>query len=233
MANPLDFLRARSLKSDITGDIGSHISDTAGGSVPPAAVRSAKITLATLVGAAVAVALGVAIPKEESGRTVTAGLDKDTGALVTKHVAGRQYLKAYLDIVGVATACDGLTSYKGRPVRIGQTFTEAQCSTALEEALIEHAQGVMRCTPGLAISPNTATEGRRAGPRFAAVSLAYNIGVSRYCASTAAKRYNAGNYAGGCEAQTWFKYAGGRVVKGLVNRRAREYNVCVGGLGAL
>jgi lysozyme len=65
------------------------------------------------------------------------------------------------------------------------------------------------------------------------VSVAFNIGVPRYCASTAAKRFNAGNYAGGCEALTWFKYAGGKVVKGLANRRAREYKVCVGGLGAL
>jgi lysozyme len=103
----------------------------------------------------------------------------------------------------------------------------------LELELVKHAQGVMACTPGLAISPAPLTEKRREGPRFAAISLAYNIGVGAYCGSTARRRFNAGDYAGGCEALTWWNKAGGRPVRGLILRRNREAKVCREGLGAL
>lgn len=190
-----------------------------------------KVTLASVVGASVALALGVAIPSEESGRKVDATLGEQ-GELRIRHISGKQYLRAYLDIVGVATACDGLTSYRGRKIKITDQFTEAQCAEMLEEELVVHAQGVMACTPGLALSDVAGLERRRQGPRFAAVSGAYNYGVGLYCRSTARARFNAGNYAGGCVALTWFNRAGGRVNRGLVNRRDRERKVCVGGLPA-
>lgn len=194
--------------------------------------KGAIVTLAAVVGVNVAAALGAFIPKEESGRTVAVTVNPDT-SLNVRHVSGKQYLKVYLDIVGVATACDGITTYKGKPLPRNHTFTEAQCTIMLEEELVKHAQGVMACTPGLALSPAILTERSREGPRFAAVSLAYNIGIGGYCNSTARRRFNAGNMAGGCEAITWFNKAGGRVVRGLVNRRNKEAKVCREGLGAL
>lgn len=194
--------------------------------------KGAVVTLAAVVGVNVAAALGVFIPKEESGRTVSVTVKPDT-SLDIRHVRGRQYLKVYLDVVGVPTACDGITTYRGKPLPRNHTFTESQCSEMLEEELVKHAQGVMACTPGLALSPATLTERMREGPRFAAVSLAYNIGVNRYCNSTARRRFNAHDYVGGCEAITWFNRAGGRVIRGLVNRRNREAKVCREGLGAL
>lgn len=199
---------------------------------PVAPAFPGKTTLAMVVGGAVALALGVSIPKEESGRTVRATL-APTGELRIQHISGKQYLAAYLDVVGVATACDGLTSYRGRKITIADRFTEAQCAAMLEEELVTHAQGVMGCTPGLALSPDPKVEIPRQGPRFAAVSLAYNVGVRRFCTSTARARFNAGNYAGGCDALTWFNKAGGRVLPGLVARRGREAKVCRNGLGAL
>lgn len=198
----------------------------------PAAPKAGKITLAVIVGAGVAAALGQFIPQEESGRKVEATVAKD-GSLQVRHISGKQYLTAYLDIVGVATACDGITTYRGKPLKNGQVFTEAQCAAMLEEELIKHAQGVMKCSPGLALSSNPTIERRREGPRFAAVSGAYNFGVGNYCGSTAAKRFNAGAYDSGCEALTWWNKAGGRVNKGLVARRERERKVCMGGLETL
>lgn len=195
--------------------------------------RRIAVTLAAVVGVPVAAALGTFIPEVESGRRVEATVDPQTQQLRVRHISGRQYLKAYLDIVGVATACDGLTSYRGRKVRSTDRFTEAQCAAMLEEELVAHAQGAMKCTPGLALSPYQGLELRRQGPRFAIVSLAYNIGTGGYCGSTARARFNAGDFAGGCEALTWFNRAGGRVSRGLVNRRAREAKVCREGLGAL
>ncbi|QZP06785.1 lysozyme [Caenibius sp. WL] len=199
---------------------------------PTAERKPGKVTLAVIVGAGVAAALGQFIPTEESGRKVEASVGRD-GTLQVRHISGKQYLRAYLDIVGVATACDGITTYRGKPIKAGQQFTEAQCAAMLEEELIAHAQGVMKCTPGLALSSNPTIERRREGPRFAAVSLAYNVGVRRYCGSTGASRFNAGAYDSGCEALTWWNKAGGRVVKGLVARRERERRVCIGGLRVL
>lgn len=62
----------------------------------------------------------------------------------------------------------------------------------------------------------------------AAMSLAYNIGVKAFCGSTTVKRWNAGDYAGGCaEIKRWV-YAGGKKLRGLVARREAEYRLCMG-----
>lgn len=186
-------------------------------------------TLAAVVGVTVATGLGVFIPREESGRTVEATV-APTGELEVRHVSGKQYLSVYLDMVGVPTACDGITTYRGQPLKNGMRFTEAQCAAMLEEELVRHAEGVMACTPGLALVSWPVMEKLREGPRLAAVSLAYNIGVGRYCSSTARERFNAGNYPAGCAALTWWNQAGGKVSRGLIARRGREYAKCVDGL---
>lgn len=196
----------------------------------PAQRPSKKTTLAGIVGVLVAVALGVSIPSDESGRKVEATV-APSGELQVRHITGRQYLRVYLDIVGVATACDGLTrDAEGRPLHAGQFFTEDECAHMLEAALIAHAQGVMRCSPGLALSSDPAVERVRQGPRFAAVSLAYNVGVGNYCSSSARRNFNAGSYNAGCEALLMWNRAGGRIVTGLDNRRHRERRVCLSGL---
>ena len=178
-------------------------------------------TLAAVVGFSTAAALLTAIPEDESGRKVTVSIDQ-TGAATVRHVSGPQYLKAYLDIVGVATACDGLTSYQGRKIKPSDRFTESQCATMLEDALIDHAEGVMACTPGLSL-----TIPRRDMARFAAVSLAYNVGVAAYCRSTARARFNAGAIRQGCDAILLWNKAGGRVIPGLARRRERERAKCL------
>lgn len=181
-----------------------------------------KGTLASVIGIAAAALVLHSVPEDESGRKVSVTVEQD-GTATVKHVAGPQYLRAYLDIAGIATACDGIT----RGVRMGQVYTEAQCTMMLERELVIHAQGVMNCTPGL-------RGDGRAYQRAAAVSLAYNIGVSAYCKSTAARRFNAGDYLGGCNAfMAWNKARVGgvlRPVQGLTNRRARERFMCLRGM---
>ena len=62
----------------------------------------------------------------------------------------------------------------------------------------------------------------------AAILLSYNIGAKAFCGSSVVKRWNAGDYAGGCEAfLMWVKVAG-RTVQGLVNRRQSERRLCLG-----
>lgn len=184
----------------------------------PAAKR---LTLVGVVGAATAALLFQTIPAEESGRKVEVSIAAD-GAATVRHVSGKQYLRAYLDIVGVATACDGLTSYQGQKIRVSDRFTEEQCATMLEDELVAHAQGVMACSPGLSL-----TIPRRDYVRFAAVSLAYNIGVPRYCSSTAVRRFNTGRIREGCDAILLWNKAGGRVRPGLISRRSRERAKCL------
>lgn len=173
-------------------------------------------TLAGVVGAAAAALLLTLTPAEESGRKVDVTIAAD-GSAAVRHVTGRQYRQVYLDIVRVPTACDGLT---GKQIRPGMTFTEAQCATMLEAALVDHASHVMACTPGL----------QRAGTdhqRVAAVLLAYNIGWPRFCRSTVRARFNAGRYAAACDGFLVWNRAGGREVRGLTLRRQRERKICL------
>lgn len=182
-----------------------------------------KKTLAGIVGVFVAGLLLTAIPREESGRTVKVDINPTTGAATITHVSGPQYLKAYLDIVGVATACDGLTGPEIRDARRkGTKFTEQQCTDMLEVALIKTAEDEKACAPQLW------TPGREY-PLFASISLGYNIGTRRFCTSTAAREFRAAHWRAGCEAILMWNRAGGRVVKGLADRRRRERDACIQG----
>ena len=184
--------------------------------------RGALITLGAgllaIVGPVTGKLLLTDVPKEESGRKVAVTVSPQARTATIQHISGPQYLKAYLDIVKVATACDGLT---GPEIRLGKVFTEAQCAMMLEARLAETASHVMACTPGLAL-----TIAGRDFVRFAAVSLAYNIGWPTYCASTMRRQINAGQIRAACISLTWFNRAGGRVVDGLVARREREAAIC-------
>jgi len=129
-------------------------------------------------------------------------------------------LKAYRDIAGIWTICNGDT----KDVHAGLIETPEGCRVRLERQLVAHASGVMACTPRLK------DEGRDY-QRAAATSLAYNIGVRAYCGSTVDKRFDAGDWRGGCDAfLSWSKARVGgqlRVVKGLLTRRTEERTICL------
>lgn len=176
-----------------------------------------KKTLVGVLGsAAAAAALFTSIPAEESGRKVAVTI-APSGEATIRHISGPQYLRAYLDAVKVPTICDGLTA----GVRMGQVATPAQCTVRLEAELVEMGSHVVACVPALYGRPNQAA---------AAVSLAYNIGWPSFCKSTVARRFNAGQWAAGCDAFTMWVKAGGRTLAGLVARRARERALCRTGL---
>ncbi|WP_439569040.1 lysozyme [Sphingopyxis sp.] len=184
------------------------------------APRAGKLTLAAVVGPLAAIALLTLTPAEESGRKVNVQLAPD-GTATVRHVSGKQYLRVYLDAVGVPTACDGLTDRQ--KIKLGMAFTEAQCVDMLEAALVEYAVQVKRCTPAI-FAPGTENQ------RIAAVLLTYNIGWPRWCNSTADRLFDAGKFRQACD---WFlpwNKAGGRVLRGLVARRDRERAICLKGL---
>ena len=60
------------------------------------------------------------------------------------------------------------------------------------------------------------------------VSLAYNIGPSKFCSSTLVKLLNQQRYDEACaQILRWNRFQG-QVNQGLVNRREREYQQCMG-----
>lgn len=122
--------------------------------------------------------------------------------------------ETYLDIVQVPTACMGVT---GKDVQLGKKYTPEECANMNERAVEEHRSGLERC---LTRKPNQSQ-------MIAFTSLAYNIGVARTCKSTAISKFNAGDDKGSCEAIKLWNKAGGKVVKGLVDRRQDEYLVCL------
>ena len=121
----------------------------------------------------------------------------------------------YQDIVGVWTVCYGETQATMR------RYSDAECSVMLSERLTDYAGPVLKRNPELRGHDNQLV---------AASSLAYNIGATNYARSTVAKRFTAGDWRGACNAFLQWNKAGGRVIKGLDNRRRAERAVCLRGL---
>lgn len=121
----------------------------------------------------------------------------------------------YRDVAGVLTVCHGETQ---APMR---HYSDAECSAMLSKRVeADFARPILMCVPGLAARPNEYA---------AAISLSYNIGVSAFCGSTVARRFNGGDWQAGCDAFALWNKAGGKVVQGLVNRRAAERRLCLTG----
>lgn len=123
----------------------------------------------------------------------------------------------YLDIGGVPTACFGDT----KDVDMSRDYSAAECEQRLERQLIAHAEPVLACVPELKGRPYQLA---------ASVSLAYNIGTGAFCKSTVAKHFRAARWREGCDGFPAWRFAGGREVRGLLNRRREEQALCRRGL---
>lgn len=125
---------------------------------------------------------------------------------------------AYLDRVAnppVWTVCYGET----RGVRQGDTYTSEQCAAMLLAALgVYHAE-LVACIPDLASQPE--------GVQVALTSWSYNVGTGAACASTLARRANAGDWQAACNQLPRWNRAGGVEVPGLTRRRAAEQALCL------
>lgn len=131
------------------------------------------------------------------------------------------WLTAKVDTIGTGrpvTACYGETEN----VKLGQRFTEKECSDLLAKKLVRYDAEIGRCIH-VELPDYT---------RAALVSFAYNVGSAGACRSSTIAKMNAGDIRGGCEALMQWTRAQGRVVQGLVNRRAKERKLCLAGLDA-
>lgn len=121
----------------------------------------------------------------------------------------------YRDIVGVMTVCYGETRV---PMR---RYSDAECSDMLAKGLADFAKPVLERNPELRYRPNQLA---------AAVSLSYNVGVANYQRSTVAKRFSAGQWRAACDGFLAWRFAGGKEVRGLLNRRHAEREICLRGV---
>lgn len=123
-------------------------------------------------------------------------------------------LKSYKDSVGVWTIGYGTTSRAGIGVSVGagMEITEQEAEEYLRLAMQKFADQI---APSFTVQPTENQFG-------AMLSLAYNIGPTAFNKSTCLRRFNAGDPEGAADALTWFNKAGGKVLNGLVRRRAAE-----------
>lgn len=151
-------------------------------------------------------------------------------------------LSTYRDMGGVLTYCTGATEN----AMWGKIYTPEQCLAQLDRDLERHAAGIAKCVP-----LGTLTDGQK----VAFVDIAYNIGVAGFCGSSMARKTNAGDLPGACNAlMAWNKItvmrpvldkngkavkdANGKAVmrpvleevRGLTRRRAAERDICLKGL---
>lgn len=132
--------------------------------------------------------------------------------VATPHFEGLR-LTGYRDPVGIATKCYGDTSN----VILGHKYTKEECDASLDKQLTAAAKGVLRCSPELRARSN------QLGP---AIDFAYNAGVGAWCKSGMARKFKAGDWKAGCAEFSKWVYAGGKVLPGLVKRRAAEREKC-------
>ena len=127
-------------------------------------------------------------------------------------------LTSYRDVIGVWTVCYGET----RGVKPGMRFTRQQCGDMLIDGLEDFEVGMRACLRNPDAIPDK--------PYVAFLSLSYNIGAGAFCKSSVARKANAGDLRGACDALMLYTRAGGREIKGLVNRRVDERRLCLEGL---
>ena len=145
---------------------------------------------------------------------------------------------AYIDMVGVPTLCNGITT----GVKLGDKKTDAECEQLLAKELSKY-NTQMKKNVRVSLSPYE---------EIAYTSFVWNVGVGAWNNSTLLKKLNANDRVGACnEILKWNKGTFSRqaslqqskngeictpkpngtfscTIKGLTNRRKVEHQVCLG-----
>jgi GH24 family phage-related lysozyme (muramidase) len=137
---------------------------------------------------------GLDLIKEFEGCKLTAYPDPGTG--------GKPWTIGY-----------GATRIDGRPVRPGETITQAQADKLLLVDIERHADPVRDM---LGSAPTTQ------GQFDALVSFAFNLGPDSLKRSTLFRKHMEGDYEGAANEFARWNKANGRVLRGLTRRRAAE-----------
>lgn len=136
-------------------------------------------------------------------------------------------LRSYPDpVLGwrVPTACVGST----RDIKPDQTFTEAECDELLKADLRDTYDGMLKCIGDVPLPDHELA---------AYLSLAFNVGPSRFCQSSIPGKLKSNDHAAACATISLYRFVGGkdcalpefsRVCGGIVRRRAAERALCEG-----
>ncbi|WP_280922704.1 lysozyme [Serratia fonticola] len=133
-------------------------------------------------------------------------------AVLIPNLEGVRY-EPYRDVVGVLTVCYGHT---GADIVIGKRYTSGECKALLDKDLVPFARSVERSVK------IPASEYQKAS----LISFSYNVGVKAFESSTLLRKLNAGDSKGACDEMRRWNKAGGKVWKGLTNRREVEREIC-------
>lgn len=137
----------------------------------------------------------------------TAMVTSADGVALIKEYEGLR-LRAYHDSGGVATIGYGHTN----GVKMGQSITEEQAEAFLKNDLVIFERSVSDLVK-VPVSQHQFD---------ALVSFTYNLGGGALQKSTLLRLLNQGDYAGAADQFERWKYDGGKVLQGLVRRRAAE-----------
>ncbi|PAA98045.1 lysozyme [Serratia fonticola] len=133
-------------------------------------------------------------------------------AVLVPDLEGVRY-EPYRDVAGVLTVCYGHT---GADIVIGKRYTSGECKALLDKDLVPFARSVERSVK------IPASEYQKAS----LISFSYNVGVKAFESSTLLRKLNAGDSKGACDEMRRWNKAGGKVWKGLINRREVEREIC-------
>ena len=131
---------------------------------------------------------------------------------------------AYNDGVGVQTVGYGTTRYaSGQAVKSGDKITPDRALIELAANVEKFEREVRECIGDVPLAQYEWD---------AFVSLAYNIGSSRFCTSSTlrALKKEPPDYDAACRGILLYVKAGGKVLRGLQNRRNAEYLMCTDGV---
>lgn len=121
-------------------------------------------------------------------------------------------ITAYMDPVGVPTIGWGHTNHHGRKFKMGDVWTQAECDGEFRSDMIRFEKAVK----------SLVTVPLKQWQFDALVSFSFNVGEGALGKSTLLRKVNARDFDGAAlEFQKWNK-GGGRVLLGLVRRRASE-----------
>jgi lysozyme len=106
------------------------------------------------------------------------------------------------------------------PESWNRVFTTEEVDAILAKDLERFERGVLKYCP---------TAGSNQSWLDSLVSFSFNVGLGTLQRSTLRQKHNRGDYAGAADELLKYSFAGGKVLKGLLNRRKDERALYLGG----
>lgn len=133
-------------------------------------------------------------------------------AVLIPSLEGVKY-KPYRDVGGVWTVCNGIT---GPDVIQGKVYTQNECDELLKKHLVPYTRSVERSVK-VPISEYQ---------KAALISFSFNVGIYAFEHSSLLRYLNAGESEKACNAMKQWVYVDKKKIRGLMNRREIEKEIC-------